>query len=509
MTTSLKDIDPNKEISKEKYKKAIEPLLIELQTLHRKIFEAGIPVVLVLDGWEGAGKGDCLSRLLSRMDPRGTRVHPIFPANEEEALRPFFWRFWMRLPSRGQVAVFEQSWSYQLLTARAEGTLKNRLWLQGLEEANHFERLLAEDGTLIIKFWLHISRKEQKRRFKKWRADPAFAFRVTKEAKRQNKRYDQYLEAADEMLRMTHSPSAPWTVVEAGDRRYRRLQVVKHTVKALKAALNARKKKRAPAQSSKAAPQRITAGPNPLDQLNLAVKLDRKEYRECMGELQEKLFTLQHLCYLKRMPVIIVFEGADAGGKGGAIRRLVSSLDPRGYTVIPVAAPEGEEKTHHYLWRFWRSIPKAGHWAITDRSWYGRVLVERVEGFCRPEVWGRAYHEIREFESQLRDAGAVVVKFWLHIGKDEQLKRFKERARVAHKKHKITDEDWRNREKWDLYSDAIADLVFETGTPDLPWTLVEGNDKLWARVKVLKTVADAVEKGLETASEDQANRIYP
>jgi len=384
--------------------------------------------------------------------------------------------------------------------ARIEGGLKHRRFLRRLDEANQFERMIAEEGTLVLKFWMHVSRKEQKRRLKRWEDDPAYAFRVTKETWKQNRRHEEWIETAEEALARTNNPIAPWTRVESDDRRSRRVSVIRTVCEAFERALkNAEKAAKAAKAEAPKGPLRVTTGNNPIEGLNLRLKLSPKRYEEDKGELGNRLAELQNYSYLKRLPVIVMFEGMDAAGKGGAIRRLATALDPRGYTVFPVAAPDNEEKAHHYLWRFWRQIPKAGHWTIFDRSWYGRVLVERVEGFCRPEQWGRAYEEIRDFESQLAEAGAVVVKFWLQISPKEQLRRFQERQRLEHKRHKITDEDWRNREKWPLYRDAVADMLLQTSTPEAPWTIIEANDKLWARAKVLRTVAEAVEKALKAA----------
>jgi polyphosphate:AMP phosphotransferase len=494
----LTELELDKSVAKEEYKKALDPLLIELQRLQRQIFEAKVPVVFLFGGWEGAGKGDCINQLLSTLDSRGSRVYPYPRAAEEERLRPYLWRFWRNVPSRGQVAVFEQAWYYWLLRARVEGGLRKKEWLNAIKEIQEFERVLADDGVLIVKFWLHISRKEQRRRFKKWEKDPAYAFRVTEAAWNENENYDERLAEAEKLLAATHASNAPWVVVEGTDRRYRRLKVLETAAEAFRKALakKAAETSRREAKDAKAASGRVTRGANPLDKVDLTAKLEHSSYKQAMDELTDSLRTMHHLCYVKRLPVALVFEGTDAAGKGGAIRRLTSALDPRGYTVFPTAAPEGDEKQKHYLWRFWRNVPKAGHWAIFDRSWYGRVLVERVEGFARPDEWKRAYGEIRDFERQLTQAGVVVLKFWLQTSEEEQLRRFKEREAVDYKRYKITDEDWRNREKWPHYKLAIADMLIQTSAPAAPWTVVEAEDKLWARVKVLRTVAETVRKGL-------------
>ncbi|MBI5883599.1 MAG: polyphosphate:AMP phosphotransferase [Elusimicrobia bacterium] len=489
---SLTKLDLDKTLEPDAYKEKMGSLMLELQRLHRQVYEARIPVLLVFEGWEGAGKGDCVNRLLERMDPRGTRVYSFMEPTDLEKYRPFFWRYWLDIPSRGQVAVFQHSYYHWLLKDRFDSCLKTKRWEAGIESFRQFERVLADDGVLILKFWMHIDRKEQKKRFKKWEKDPAFAFRVNKDAWKENDRYNERLSCAEELLAETHEKHAPWITIESNDRRHRRLRVAEEVVSAFRKALQ---RKAATADEPKPAPAdatRVTKGPDPLAALDLSRRMDRGLYDESLDNLTDEIRVLQHLCYSKRLPVVVVFEGSDASGKGGTIRRLTSALDPRGYNVIPIAAPEGEEKHKHYLWRFWKHLPKAGHWALFDRSWYGRVLVERVEGFCRPQDWKRAYGEIREFERQMVRAGAVVVKFWLQVSPDEQLRRFKEREEVPYKRFKITPEDWRNREKKAQYDAAVTDMILETSVDGAAWTPVEADDKLCARIKVLQTVAKAV-----------------
>jgi polyphosphate kinase 2 (PPK2 family) len=233
-----------------------------------------------------------------------------------------------------------------------------------------------------------------------------------------------------------------------------------------------------------------------LSTLNMKLKLDRQEYVKELTRRQVQLRDLGWQVYQQKRPVVLVFEGWDAAGKGGAIKRATEKLDPRGYVVYPISAPQGEDKTRHYLYRFWRRLPEKGQIAIFDRSWYGRVLVERVEGFCSEEAWKRAYKEINSFERQLRDFGAVMAKFWIHLSREEQLRRFEERKRIGYKAWKLTDEDWRNRGKWGAYEEAVNEMLLKTSTRTAPWTLVEGNDKYWARVKILSTLVDVLSKEL-------------
>ena len=231
-----------------------------------------------------------------------------------------------------------------------------------------------------------------------------------------------------------------------------------------------------------------------LAKVDLSLCCDRKTYRKKLKEYQKKIEKLHGELYQKRIPVVIGFEGWDAAGKGGAIKRLTEKMDARGYVVNPTAAPNDLEKAHHYLWRFWKNMPKDGHIAIFDRAWYGRVMVERIEGFCTQEEWKRAYKEINDMEKDLADAGAVVLKFWMQIDKKEQEKRFRQRQENPEKQWKITEEDWRNREKWEQNEEAVNEMLIRTSTEYAPWIVVEGNDKYYARLKVLETVIDALEK---------------
>lgn len=485
----LQDIDLKASVDKEAYKRGMEELGGELGRLQRKAVELKVPILIIFEGWDAAGKGDSINRLVNFWDMRGVRVVPVFKPVEDELLRPYFWRFWRNLPARGQIGIFDRSWYYHVLEERVLGGISDEAWAQKLNEIRRFEQILTDDGTILVKIFLHIPKKVQKKRFVEWEKDPAFAWKVTRTDWKRHDKFKEYVAAATELLNFTHAGSSPWTVIPGVDRRYRRIGVIDTVRQSLRKALDAGTPK-------SHVGLKVPKGPNPLTKLDLGRKVPAAKYESEIADLQQQLRRLQHLCYNERLGVVVAFEGCDAAGKGGAIRRLVQPLDPRGYTVIPIAAPQGEEKTHHYFWRFWRHLPKAGHWAIFDRTWYGRVLVERIEGFARPEEWQRAYDEIKDFERLLVEERNVLVKFWLQIDKKEQLKRFKLREQDPDKTWKITDEDWRNREKWDQYYQATGDMVRLTSVPDAPWTMVEANDKLWARVKVLRTVCEAVANGL-------------
>lgn len=487
----LETVNLGAELGKKEYGAAMDKRDLELARLQRKARADGAPVLLVLEGWHAAGKGVVLSRLLQPLDARGYVVHNVGPPTEEERLRPPLWRFWNRTPEDGQVAIFNHGWHGATVRSRVGGDAKGHAIDAAWERARVFERQLAESGAAVVKIFLHISEKEQGKRFKKLAKAPAFSWKVGKEEKKQHKDYDDWLQAWEEMLRETSTPCAPWTMVSATDERFAVVRVAETLVSALENRLSRPAPRKGPSR------KRFARRTSPLDRVDLGQALDKAEYSDKLDDLQKELRRLQHLCYVERKPVVILYEGWDAAGKGGNIRRLIRELDPRGYDVVPVAAPEGAEKRHHYLWRFWRSLPKAGHFAIYDRSWYGRVLVERVEGFATPAEWRRAYREINEFEKALADYGTVLVKFWVHISKEEQLARFEARQQTPSKRWKITDEDWRNREKWDAYYDAVSDTLEQTSTVDAPWTIVAGNDKRFARVQALETVTDAVRRSLE------------
>lgn len=491
----LEKLDLTRKVSKADYKRAKDDLDLRLAELQRKLKSLGIPVIIVVEGWGAAGKGSLINELILPLDPRGFRVYTTKPPTEEEAFYPFLWRFWPRTPARGRIAIFDRSWYRPVQDGRVDGQVKGTALQQAFDDIVSFERLLADDGCVILKFFLHISKKEQKRRFEKLEANPATAWRVTKADWRNHRRYEKYLAAFEDMLARTDADFAPWTIVEAHDRRFATLKVFEAVLAALERRVAAAEAAPEPPPPEPAHPKPLPAAleASVLDGLDMSPRLAEAPYRKRLKKAQARLRELQHELYRRRLPAVVVFEGWDAAGKGGAIRRLTANLDPRGYAVVPIGAPDATEKAHHYLWRFWTQMPKAGHIAIFDRSWYGRVLVERIEGFCTEAEWRRAYAEINDLEQHLANFGAAIVKFWLHITKAEQLRRFRERERVTHKQWKISEDDWRNRDKWDQYEAAVDQMLFRTSTPCAPWTIVEANCKRFARIKVLDTVIAALE----------------
>jgi polyphosphate:AMP phosphotransferase len=492
----LKNIDLTREVPKAEYKSLKGEADLKLAALQRQSKALGIPIIVVFEGWSAAGKGTLINEMILPLDPRGLSVYSARGPTEEDAFYPFLWRFWKRTPTRGRLAIFDRSWNRRVVADRVSGLIKGERLRQAFDDIRSFERQLSDEGVVIVKCFLHISKSEQQRRFDALLASAATAWRVTKEDLRQQELYSQYLAAAENMLTETDADYAPWTVVEAHDRRFATLKIFATVINALERGVaTAERKAEAPALPlHESVPTGNFFKTTALDHVDLSKSLTPEEYAARLKKAQGALRELEHEIYLRRVPVVIAYEGWDAAGKGGNIRRLTQNLDPRGYEVVPVAAPNDIEKAHHYLWRFWAQMPKAGHITIFDRTWYGRVLVERVEGFCTEAQWRRAYREINGMEQHLAHFGAVVLKFWLHIDPDEQLRRFREREGMSHKQWKITDEDWRNREKVGQYREAVEEMLYRTSTPYAPWTIVESNCKRHARVKVLETVCAAIRK---------------
>lgn len=491
----LEKIDLSKSIDKEVYREKIEKMTETLGVLQRECKEAQIPVIVVFEGMGAAGKGIQINRLIQALDPRGFSVYTSNKNNEEEQMRPFLWRYWTKTPAKGRIAVFDRSWYRKVQVDRFDKNTKKEELSGAFRDILSFERQLSDDGTVIIKLFLHISKEEQKKRFQKLAKAQETAWRVTEEDWKRNKEYDKYLKINEEMLERTDTDYAPWTIIEATDKEYAAIKIMSTVVSRLSCELQHRKK-----GNDKTEARIMTDEPYPagvLSGVDLTKQYTKEVYKEKIDALQKRLEYLHGEIYRLRIPVILGFEGWDAAGKGGAIKRLTSHLDPRGYQVNPTASPNDVEKQHHYLWRFWNHVPKAGHIAIFDRTWYGRVLVERIEGFCTENEWRRAYQEINEMEEHMANSGVVILKFWMHIDKDEQERRFYERMNNPAKQWKITDEDWRNREKWDLYETAVDEMLVRTSTTYAPWIVVEGNHKYYARVKVLQTVVDTLEKKIQ------------
>lgn len=487
-------------IPKEDFDRELPPLREQLLAAQFELRKADFPVILVVGGVDGAGKGETVNTLLEWLDPRYVETFAVAPPTDEERERPRYWRFWRALPPRGKIGIFFGGWHTSPIVDRAMRTIKSAEFDRQLAEVVAFEDMLAADGAVLLKFWMHLSKQRQRKRLRSLEKDPRTRWRVTETDWQHFEIYDRFAKISSHALRRTSTVTAPWQVIEASDRRYQTLTVGRTLLDALRAQLAARAARPAPVRTPEPSIEDHTpATPSPpplatvLSALDLTQTIAEERYREQLEDAQGRLNRAARRAQRKGIASVIVYEGVDAAGKGGNIRRVTGALDARMYRIVPIAAPSEDERKQQYLWRFWRHLPRAGRMTIFDRSWYGRVLVERVEGFCAPADWQRAYGEINEFEDQLVRSGVAVVKLWLHIDQTEQLRRFEERAQIGFKQFKITEEDWRNRQRWPLYEHAINDMIERTSTEVAPWTLVAANCKRFARLKALDTIADALE----------------
>lgn len=495
--------DKSKEIEKKELKEKIEKAGARLGLLERQAREAKIPILITFDGFEAAGKGLQINRLIQFMDPRGFDVYTADKDDEADRMHPFLWRFAKKSPANGRITIFDTSWYRHVQRDLFDGLTKESELADAYDDIRAFEQQLVDSGVVLIKLFLSITEKEQKKRFEKLVGSKETAWRVRKEDWDRNAHYEEYDEISKKMISRTHTKAAPWLIIDANKKDRAALEIIEVVADRLEAAIAEKKKGKTPGvYDAPIPPDRYKRGV--LSRVDLTKSLTRDEYKEKLDKLQKKVEKLHSELYRLRIPVVLCFEGWDAAGKGGAIKRLTSHLDPRGYKVCPTPAPNDVEKVHHYLWRFWNNVPKDGHIAIYDRTWYGRVMVERIEGFCTEDDWRRAYQEINDFEAHLIHHGAVVLKFWIDIDKDEQERRFNDRMQNPEKQWKITDEDWRNREKWDQYEEAVNEMIERTSTEEAPWIIVEGNSKYYARVKVLKTVVKALEEKIKEV--EKANK---
>ena len=522
----LEKLDLTKTLSKSEYKEKMLELEPRLGKLQRECKEMGIPVMIAFEGYDAAGKGLQIGEMIQALDPRGFEVHAVKKETKEERMHPFLWRFWTKMPAKGRIAVYDSSWYRKVLIDRFDRKIRKKEVENAYRSILSFEEQLTADGMVIVKIFLAIDQQEQKKRFDKLLESKETAWRVGKGDLKRNKEFKKYEAMNEEMLSRTDTEYAPWHIVEAVDRRFATVKIYTIVDRILSEKIAEVKDQKArsesgmtdTAETGKSLDEELTiqiGGENMaakdkklhetiLSKADLSLSYSKEEYKERLDKLQRKTEKLHGELYRRRIPVVLGFEGWDAGGKGGAIKRLTQKMDPRGYVVHPTASPNDIERAHHYLWRFWTDMPKAGHITIFDRTWYGRVMVERIEGFCTRQEWQRAYKEINDMEKDLTDAGAIVLKFWMQIDKDEQERRFKAREENPEKRWKITEEDWRNREKWEQYEEAVNEMLLRTSTPEAPWIVVEGNCKYYARIKVLETVVEAAQERISRDDKERA-----
>jgi len=482
-------------ISKQEFKELEPELRRELVELQQELRNSNLSVAVVFAGVDGAGKHEMVNTLNAWMDPRGIVTRAYSSKDLAAKEYPSFWKYWRDLPTAGQLGLFLSAWYSKPLLGRVHRKLSENEFQKRLKDIQEFEQTLSDNGTLLVKVWMHLDKKAQLKRLEDLSSEPETEWQIKPGAWENWGMYDHFVEASDKIIKSSAKASSPWVLV-SGKHRYAR-QVAVAT--ALRDAMKERLKNppKQTGQSKSSWDKKMKSCRGSLRGMDLSKELDKEIYKSKLKKLQIRLYQLQHKAQISGISTVLVFEGQDAAGKGGAIRRLVQGLDAQQYQVIPIAAPSKIELAHHYLWRFWKHLPHRGRVTLFDRSWYGRVLVERVEGFAQPAEWQRAFEEINSFEKQLVDNNYVVCKFWIQIDKDMQLARFEERQNIPYKAWKITDEDWRNREKWDVYDNAVDDMISLTDKLQAPWVLVEGNDKSWARIKVLETVCDQLEKALK------------
>ena len=497
----LGNIYTSRKLVKEDYKEEINSLGLRLSEMQRTCKDEGIPITIIFEGWSAAGKGSRIGTFIRYLDPRGFEVFTTEKTTEDERMKPYMWRFWQKLPANGRIHIFDRSWYQGIMDGYRN---KEKILADPVSDIKAFEKTIVDNGGVIIKLFLHVSKKEQEQRLATLAGDPETAWRVNKADMKQNRKYEKMLKRFDRMLSETNHEAAHWTIIEADESRFADVKVYRTVLTAMEKAVQLKRNKDmenkgTPKANNKTATKLAPpdlAGSSRLSGVDLSLSIVRSAYNTRLKTAQCDLERIHNAMYKQRLAAAIVFEGWDAAGKGGAIKRTTAPLDPRGYKVAPYGAPNDVEKVHHFLWRFWNEVPKAGHITVFDRSWYGRVMVERVEGFCTTADWKRAFGEINDFEKQLTDSGIVLLKFWLHIDPDEQLKRFELRTNTPAKEWKITDEDWRNRDKWDQYLEAVDEMLLRTSTDHAPWTIVEADDKLYARIKVIETVRDRLDAAL-------------
>ena len=519
-------------ISKKDYRAVAGPLREELLRLQDRLKEGrDFQVLVVFSGVDGAGKTESVAMLNEWIDARWLHTLAYDVPTDVELQHPEYWRYWRDLPPRGRIGLYLSAWYSRPVLDRVYGRSSDGTFFKQLERIASFERALANDGALILKFWMHLSHSAQEERLKSMEMDPLTRARVGERDWENWHSYDRFIATAEQVIARTNTGNAQWQIVEGIDSNYRTLKVATALRNALKRRLeeadvaiaqaearrapldevlikdkkdkNGRKEKNGKASKRGQKPDLLPEAnaKTVLSCLDMDQSIEKKDYSERLVALQAETHLLHLRAKEQGVASVLLFEGPDAAGKGGAIRRLTSAMSPKNYQVHGVVAPTEDEKAQHYLWRFWRHIPQDGYCAIFDRSWYGRVLVERVEGFASSAEWRRAYAEINDFENQLIEHGIVLLKIWLHITKDEQYERFKLREETAYKKWKLTEEDWRNRERWHEYGDAVNDMVQYTSTHDAPWHLVPSNDKRFARIRVLEIFRDALASALDESAD--------
>lgn len=492
----LQVVEVGNKLSKADFQLDLPDLRVNLINAQYDLRGADFPVIIWIAGDDRIGANQVVNHINEWMDARYINTHVFGPPDEEEAEHPPLWRLWRSMPPKGRIALLAGG-LMRMVSMHLDDEINGDQFDRWVRHIAAMQNEWVADGALVLKFFLHTPEKKQRKKLRRAAKDPLHGWWVDQRDWAVLDLMGPAIPLVEHFMRETSGPGAPWTVVEATESRYRDMTVARTIHAALHARL-AQPTNDGPAVAASIFGE-LDSGATVLSGVDLDQKLDREQYRAELDHYQGKLHRLAHEARECGVGTVLAFEGSDAGGKGGVIRRITGALEAGDYRVIPTAAPTEEERRYHYLWRFWRDLPPAGNTVIYDRTWYGRVLVERVEGFAKPAEWQRAYDEINDFEAQLVERGYYVAKFWLHISPEEQLARFKAREDTPYKQHKITDEDWRNREKWDDYVRAVDQMVQRTTSDTARWHVIPANDKYFARIEVLKAVTDGLKRAIRRA----------
>ena len=492
----LQDFEKCKPEDKDTLNAEIKELRARLIATQQLLREKKLPVLVLIEGWAAAGKGSLIKEIISEIDPRFYNVVSPAVIPESESRYPFLYPYASAIPENGKLIFLDSGWMENVVRKQLRLEISKEEYKRRVRAVNEFERQLRDGGYLVLKIFLHIDKEEQFERLSALSESADTEWRVTPDDLWQHREYKQFLKAYDDFMEKTDE-TVKWHILDGTKKKAAVRDAMKLLVEKIDKALEKGRYTGEPFEEEFP----LLKMPK-LSEVDLSPAIEEEEYKKELKKLQKRLSELHNIIYRKKIPVILCYEGWDAAGKGGNIRRVAYPLDPRGFDVHPIASPEPHELNRQYLWRFWTRLPRTGHICIFDRTWYGRVMVERLEGFCSEKDWKRAYNEINEFERQLTDWGAVLLKFWIHIDQDTQLARFNERQNTPEKQWKITEEDWRNREKWPQYETAVDEMLQKTSTENAPWFIIESNDKHYARIKALRIIVEALEKACESHFEN-------
>ncbi len=491
MSKEKKEKKDEKKTESAGIKAEIKTMREHLMGLQQTIRAKGLPIIVLVEGWAAAGKGSLINELISELDPRFYNVTSPVITPESESRYPFLYPYAKAIPENGKIMFYDSGWMEDCVRKYMHREITREEYKKRIRAVNEFERQLRDGGYLLLKLFVDIDCDEQRKRMRNLRENFETEWRVTQEDLWQQREYKNFRDCYEAFMDKT-GKLIPWHVLDGSKKSLAARDALRLLTEQVDKALEQGRYVGKPFEEDFP----LLKMPK-LASVDLSPALTDEEYKAELKKLQKRLGELHNIIYRKKIPVILCYEGWDAAGKGGNIRRVARPLDPRGFDVMPIASPEPHELHRQYLWRFWTRLPRSGHFCIFDRTWYGRVMVERLEGFCTEDDWKRAFNEINEFERQLTDWGAVVLKFWIHIDQDTQLERFNDRQNTPEKQWKLTEEDWRNREKWPQYEEAIDEMLQKTSTENAPWFIIESNDKKYARIKTLKIVIDALEKACE------------